>query len=53
MKKLLHVCCANCLSDVVGELTKDGTVSSLRSAVLLFAPLVLAGETLHSERKPA
>ena len=32
MKKLLHVCCANCLSDVVGELTKDGT-----ELVLLFS----------------
>ena len=32
MKKLLHVCCANCLSDVIGALRGDGD-----EVVLLFA----------------
>ena len=32
MKRLLHVCCANCLSDTAGALTSDGA-----EVVLLFA----------------
>lgn len=32
MKRLLHVCCANCLSDVAGALTEDGA-----GPILLFS----------------
>ncbi len=32
MRRLLHVCCANCLSDVAGALTEDGS-----ELVLLFS----------------
>jgi predicted adenine nucleotide alpha hydrolase (AANH) superfamily ATPase len=32
MKRLIHVCCANCLSDSVGQMNADGA-----EAVLLFA----------------